>query len=954
MSRKNNNKALAKPSSYIDIILGSEVRQIAVAASAMSHRYGIDPELLVKRLFFDWQSKISCKLDGMLELDIEAFFGPEEFLQAKVPNNKEALKKAEEKGDLWPMPESWHRNPGAILDNMGAGGDQRVGLILALVNRRIIKRKLRKIIQKAIDHARHDKLILKGMDEGWIPVRVVIKLQFSTVGATGSGSMHWFLSEDGIRSCAKDDGVEANVVLQVICRGNLQTNNNEYAELNEYIAMKHIQVLGTGAYKSPITGKIQPVPFDSFFICCNQNGNGNMTEFEHFLAHQGHCDHFLFHTPAGAKMRERLPDMLAFKQDEYGEPQIAHTISCAFISRDSNRIHKFLSHKAAAVLARRITAEGNSQKAREYAAGLARQNGMIESDQDNQITKTVMHPAEFGNEDIAEIATAGFTDRIGNCRGLERAIAADNSARAILNSDIPQTYQSSMQKQTQAHLKTVINILEKNLKQMMRTFHGIWEAQRCYGFLKLIAERSLQSLMGKARELEEFKQPHEQILADASDRQNTLAQSRWWVRFGNSLLIRRLASDLEQSGLAVINYQLQIAACDIGVNDLLIPLLDYLDRTFNWLCGMSQKFSQAAQIFDNKADGIAAEPTTSNVPLGIELTTPEYLNDYFRDYVSRQGGIEKFSAYLLSRFLSKHGSLAFLAEASMEECTEVFTEICNDILRLEIETTNVISEFKRLYPDKNKQRRIIEQLIKQSEGRLLITGEVNESVVWLKAANVTSAEDAEWLREILESVDKKQGKWQVVVDKDADRISIAQLRGEIALQPLLDRLLTRDDPETWAMLVDRAPDPVSVLIVRPNPSIRQFRRELVKAIVNKQITVDENGCYILSCSTGEILNLGKTFETVHARLQPKWPELVFIGSTFGCNLVVSQEQIISELNRLETEIDLNTSDSDPLLGLIDITAVKESQTQAELLLPRLKRIRKANQRKLSQWKAVNG
>jgi len=111
----------------------------------------------------------------------------------------------------------------------------------------------------------------------------------------------------------------------------------------------------------------------------------------------------------------------------------------------------------------------------------------------------------------------------------------------------------------------------------------------------------------------------------------------------------------------------------------------------------------------------------------------------------------------------------------MEECTEVFTEACNDLFRPEIENTNVISEFKRLYPDENKQRRIIEQLIKQSEGRLLITGEVNESVAWLKAANTPSAKDAEWLRKILENVDKKQGKWQVVVDKDADRISIARI-----------------------------------------------------------------------------------------------------------------------------------------------------------------------------------
>lgn len=230
-----------------------------------------------------------------------------------------------------------------------------------------------------------------------------------------------------------------------------------------------------------------------------------------------------------------------------------------------------------------------------------------------------------------------------------------------------------------------------------------------------------------------------------------------------------------------------------------------------------------------------------------------------------------------------------------------------------------------------------------------------KTVVWIKTANAPSAEAAEWLMEALEKVDKKAGKWKVEVDKDDDRISIAQIRGEIALQPLLDRLLTRDDPETWAMLLEKAPDPISVLIVRPNPSIQQFKRELAKAIATGLLIVDENGCYILTCSTGEKLNLGKTFETVKANLMPRWPELVFIGSSFGYDLIVSEERIISELNRLEASLQSGSgsSDSDSRVGIIDITAVKECQKQAELMLPRLRRIRQANNGKLSLWQAVN-
>jgi hypothetical protein len=453
--------------------------------------------------------------------------------------------------------------------------------------------------------------------------------------------------------------------------------------------------------------------------------------------------------------------------------------------------------------------------------------------------------------------------------------------------------------------------------------------------------------MEKIKELQEFLQPHDQIIAEASEQTDRLQKSNWLIRMVNLPLINRLAYSLETSGIAAISYQLQIAACEIAVNNVLMPLIDYLDRRSTWLSGMNHKLAQVAQICENKANSVAAKPTILKVPLGFELTTPEYLDNYFEDYVKKQGGEDKFAAYLLNHLLQKYGSLSFLADASLEEYKEVFTNVCEDFFRPDIESTDVISEFKRIYPDRVKQHRIIRQLIKQSEGRLRITGEVNKPVSWFKAANVSSAEYADWLRKILERVDKKQGKWEVAVHNDPDQIVIGQLRGGISLQPFIKRVAPPDNPEGWAKMITHAPDPVSVLIVMPNPNRRQFQRVLAKAIVNGQITIGENGCFVLSSLSGQPLILGKAFESVEAVLQPKWPELVFIESTFGSKLVTSEEQIISKLNAMKEDIQSNKPVTDPLLSLIDLTAVDECLVQADLMLTRLRRIKKANQKRLA-------
>jgi hypothetical protein len=946
MSDKKNKKVIVNPSSYIDVIMGSAVRTIAVVAYALSRKYGIKPDLLVKRLFFDWQSKLTYNIDGLLDLEIESFFGPEDFIEAKVPNDKETLEKLEQMGDLWPVPEGWHQNPGAILENMGACGNPRLGLVLALVNKRVIKRRLRKIIQDAIAHARHDQLVLEGMDEGYIPTRIAIKLQLSTIGATGSGTMHWLLGEDGIRSCAKADGVESNVILQIICRGNLQAYDNDKADLNEFLNLRHLQVLSTGAYIKSLTGTTQPIPYDALFLSSNQNCNGNMTSLDQLLMHQGQGDHLLYHTPAGAKMRERLTDILAIQYNEYGEPQVGFTMSCAFLSRDSSRMLGFFGYKAAAVLANAVAAQGDAEKLRRYATGLARQYSIIESEEDNQITRMIMHPAELGNEDVVERTRASFLDRVRHSQGMQRAIGADSSLKSILNGDITTTYEPCMHKQAQMHTKVTINKLEKHLITTMRTTYGLWESQYLFGSLKLIVERSFQSLLEKEKELKEYQRPHEQILAEASERVNILHQNNRLINSFNYPLIRRLSMSLEESGQAAIGYQLQIAACQIAANDVLMPLLDYIDCKLAWLSGMNHNLIQVAQICENKAEGVAAKPTILNVPLGIELATPEYLNNSFQNHVDKLGGKDKFATYLLSQFLKKHGSLALLADASIEEYEEAFTAVCEDIFRPDTENTDVISEFQKLYPQKSKQRKIIERLIKESEGGLRTTGESSNSVVWIKGANVTSHEHVEWLREILEKVDKKPSKWEVAVHNDPDRIGIAQLRGSISLQSLIDRIAPSDDPEGWAKIIDIAPDPVSVLIVGPNPSPRQLRRVLVKAIADGQLNVDEKGRYILNSSNSEPLILDKTFESVKATLRSKWSELVFIESTFGRNLVVAEEQIISKLNNLKAEIQSNNSEPDPRLELINLNSVEECLKQAELLLPRLRRMRKANQKRL--------
>ena len=354
-----------------------------------------------------------------------------------------------------------------------------------------------------------------------------------------------------------------------------------------------------------------------------------------------------------------------------------------------------------------------------------------------------------------------------------------------------------------------------------------------------------------------------------------------------------------------------------------------------------------------KAQKKALESTLHSVPLGLELTTEQYLQQYYAEFVASKGGKEAFNTLLLNEFLQRHGSLAFLTDAPLGEYEQAFTAVSEGIFRPQIENTDVAGEIKRLFPTKAKQRRLFDRIIKQCEGSFLTTGEVDQPVVWIKTGHAPSSEHVAWLKDILETTDKKSGPWEVFSQNDPDRIVLAQLRGAVSVESHLGRIALPDDREGWKVLVEHAPDPVPPLTVPPNPNARQFRRVLAKGIATGQIEVHEDGTFVLHSSSGELLPLGKSFESVDRALRCRWSELIFIESTFGRDLVVDEDRIMAMLQSMSKQV-LGESRDDPWIALINPEAVEEGHIQAELLLSRLRRIRKANESRLSRWHTAEG
>jgi hypothetical protein len=483
--------------------------------------------------------------------------------------------------------------------------------------------------------------------------------------------------------------------------------------------------------------------------------------------------------------------------------------------------------------------------------------------------------------------------------------------------------------------------LKRLLDQILREPQGLSKAAMFLQFLLMIIERSRGAVAEKLSELQEYLAPHEQAVAEASEQLQELVQQSWLKQTTSFQLIKAINLALEESGRATINYQLQMAACNIAIQDVLMPLSDSVEQMLAGLLSTRQRLAEFARHCTNTAKSKAGTVDELKVPVGLELVNAEYVDSWFAGCVDRSGGQESFVANLRGFFLQKYESLAALIDLSPEQMEENLVGLCRSVFEPTAENTNVVAEFQRVYDDEAIQQRILSELISEGEGRVLIEGEVNRSVAWVKTANVPLEQDTEGTRWALENADHKPGKWQVAPNPDdPETFSMVQLRGNISLTPLIKRLNIPDDYESWKLLVAVAAHPPSALTVSPNPTPRPFRRVLAKAIAAGLLTVDEKHDFVFRSSTGEEWVLGEDAQAVHERLQPRYRQLIFAESYFAAELVDSEQEMAARLEHLKAQRRSSEEPSNRLCQLIDETAIEESLQQAQLLRSWADKIRK--------------
>lgn len=114
---------------------------------------------------------------------------------------------------------------------------------------------------------------------------------------------------------------------------------------------------------------------------------------------------------------------------------------------------------------------------------------------------------------------------------------------------------------------------------------------------------------------------------------------------------------------------------------------------------------------------------------------------------------------------------------------------------------------------------------------------------------------------------------------------MCQYRSGLTFTPYIQQRELEDTAANWKKLIDAPVDPVSAIMVGPNPNAAQLRRVLAKAVVSGPITT-RNNHYLLRSYGDDTVDLGDRAESVIQTLGRRFRGIVFIESTFARDLVV--------------------------------------------------------------------
>jgi hypothetical protein len=913
------------------IFLGTSGRKKASVVRHLESIFGITRLGQIKLLAFDAAGVESAIAVPSVYPDSEnVALGPDEFIGIKLPDN-DSLVKAELNGKLWMMKPHWHQNPGIVCDNSGTGGNQRNGAALWSLSENTVRQKINIALRELRDYQSQQQRI--DITDG-------TKSVVNTIPVIVCGTELGGMASSGIDDVCRIAGQEAHalkcdvrITRLSLVLGCINPTDREMAARNELLALKRLQVYREGSYMAPIgDAKIHRPICDSVIMLSDSNNDGNINGLDALYSTAANYIFYLLSTPMGHVLRERAVDIEEnLLKDDLGGTLSVSTASISKIHIDLPRVIEYCKCRLMTILYDWFLKPYQDVHASKDAVAVAESAKIVETLTQNTTLDRILSFTGLCGADVRQHMTMLFSNLVaGVKRGITGCTELAQASKQIIEVELSKKMPVQIQAEAEQMAGHFAKLVSQRIDIYLDAHDGV---SRTKIFLDKLVEiiNDLEHCNNSKFDRAIAKSKNiSTMLANGHDMLARLRKRHSFIQaisiFKKSAIKRifRVYTDL------AIKNSLECEGRTILKNQLIPLLRTAVTSQSVYVQGIAGKIQVCRDEMAKEAHRLKTMSSVLMVPIGLELARPKFLDRQLESIVTSDGGIDELLKKLYQQFCETIGSLkTFGTDEPIKH--DGMLNYCAKLAEQNVTHLNAIDVFRQECQSKLKQR--IEMAVKESRGRLRVSGEGGDIIPMIKLIGVCDRSSGEWIVKIANEVDPHSGDWQIVETKDPNSIVFIQQRSRVSLTRIIQECRQFwKEPSDLNLRVQFGSDPIVSLAPGADCSNSEMDAVIAMGLSTGHIKEEASGV-MLNHHDDPVL-IGRSLPQIREYFRNEYHELIAVYCGFIKGLIATGQNAIKQLDVIAGRTNCK------LVSELGIDAFANIRAIADALMPHLRRIKK--------------
>ena len=852
-----------------------------------------------------------------------------------VIGDKETRYKAEQQGRLWMVSRDFCEDPGVADENVGVGGDPRLGRALFALNQNTFSSQFVSRLRKSQDYQQQQ--VTGNKKNANIRMQPIIQVFviFSALGGTGHG-----VFGAGFQTIA-DKAAELKMNIRitpiVLLMGTLNPGDRHAGACNQLLALRSSQVQLEGKFKdlNSSNGDFQVVT-DPPLLVSNCNDHGEMANLTRVNAVLSQFLYLICRTSFGPQFRQEAINLHENKtKDETGDLRRAATFGLSAANLNNEKISAYAADKTAYLFLSTLLDEREYYRAVKHALVITSSLSLRETHTEDMAAQRLFSLQNKGNINVQERARSVFRQLAGNRTGFKGCSDLYRAARHTLEREIPSFLAPAMNEEAANWLNEGDEVLRNEISQYLEKQTGLVEGQRFLEHMKNQVDGSEKFNNDKLAQAQSSNKDIHKGKASCEKIYHKLEKSNWLFRFFRFFAKAKFRRQYPRYVDALIRNELEITARKIlskkvfrRIHEIIRAELEHLSSITNTVISICDYLHHEVNRLKNLSDEFYT-------PVGCGLDNAEFMDHTLERIFNNEGGKSKAIRRVFEALCGEYGSIDAFGQQNPQEIQNFLIQHCRQMAHHTVEKLDVLDVFKAAFPNEQQQYEAIGQLIAQSDGRVKISGEGDEDIARIKYVCGPDACSVEWAVNIANEVSRRGGDWRGHVDESLSGIFFLQYRTQVSLtQQIADTSKLCKLPDDPKKLVQMGDDPVIQLAPLANCSAEVLDLVIAQGLVSKQICRNSQGYELKGFH--EPITLGNSLEQIRTSLGGSYRNRMRIYRQFCMELAKNPQNL---LKSIEEAIANNPANTDSLASQLGQKPFRTTREVAEALLPYVRRIR---------------